>query len=93
MPTYSNYPRTIYGGTPPPSKQKRKSFRKPIVVLVVILFGIIGLNSMGVSHAISSGSQIYSGIAGYCLDDYHDSTKPSSQVDVWGCNNSKAHWK
>lgn len=86
----NNYLRSMHRERATPTKKKTRSKKKLVLIVVAVFFAIIGLNSMGTSHAISPNSEVYSGWAGYCLDDYHNINQNNNQVDIWGCNNSLA---
>lgn len=90
MTNNNNYLRNVYRVRDTKVQKKPKAKKKFFVIAIVILFSIVGFNSMGTSHAISSNSEIYSGWSGFCLDDFHNENKNNAQVDIWGCNNSLA---
>lgn len=90
MPSEYNNLRILYRSRSAEVEKKPKPKKNLLIIIAIVLFGLIGLNFMGTSHAISPNSEIYSGWTGYCLDDFHNVNKNNNQVDIWGCNNSLA---
>jgi hypothetical protein len=61
-----------------------------IVVILVVFVGIIAAFKYESTHRTSNISEIKSGIAGYCVDLYHDKTSQGAVVDSWPCNGTNS---
>jgi hypothetical protein len=73
------------------SEQGISHFLVPVLVFI-LLFGVVGGYFMlRTGHAAASGTYVFrSGIAGKCLDVWHDGAANGTVVDSFACNNSKA---
>jgi len=58
------------------------------VLFAITAFAIVGIFRSVSGHAISSSTEIKSGLTGDCLDVYHDTKLAGSKVDAYGCNNT-----
>jgi hypothetical protein len=67
--------------------------RSGMIVVLLLLAAALAFRAVR-GHALSTSSAIKSGLAGYCLDVYHDSSAANAPVDSWRCNDSAAQeWK
>jgi hypothetical protein len=60
-----------------------------ILVFILLIGGVFIFRSVK-SHALSKGTELKSGISGYCLDDYHGATITGSVIDATDCNNTSS---
>ena len=60
------------------------------VLILALLVGTFAAFRSVIGHALSGGSPIKSGVAGYCLDDRHGSAADGTIVDASACNGTSA---
>jgi ricin-type beta-trefoil lectin protein/CHAP domain-containing protein len=61
-----------------------------LMVAVALVLAILAINRINAGRSRPAIPQVRSAIAGYCLDDYHDSNEANALVDSWTCNDSAA---
>ncbi len=73
-------------------KRKRPIFKISLLLIVAMFLVWVGFVIVGVNKASADAPipEIKSGLSGFCIDDYHNVTKPNSRVVDWSCNGTPA---
>lgn len=76
-----------------PNRHKQHGFAHYVipVAVFVLLFAIAGTYFVFLSHAATQNSpQAIKGLAGKCLDNYHNKMVNANQIQLYHCNNTTA---
>ncbi|HUC88140.1 MAG TPA: ricin-type beta-trefoil lectin domain protein [Candidatus Binatia bacterium] len=60
------------------------------LIACVVIFAVFTVFQKVVVHKPSAIAEIKSGVAGNCLDDYHDNLGSNNAVEAWACNGTPA---